>query len=92
MSHDGYSATVLGTHWVSWSPGPAGVNPSQAGTVAAQAGTVAAGLGATLVETPVAPGPGDVAPDRVDGSVLRFGPGVTAAAVTPFPVVVGCLG
>ncbi|MCB5179260.1 hypothetical protein [Streptomyces antimicrobicus] len=31
----------------------------------------------------------DVAPDRVDGSVLRFGPGVTAAAVAPFPVVAG---
>ncbi|WP_258025419.1 hypothetical protein [Streptomyces bambusae] len=35
------------------------------------------------------PGPQDVAPDRIDGSVLRFGPGVTAAALAPFPVVPG---
>lgn len=52
MSDDDYSATVLGSHWIS---GP----PERA----------------------------EVAPDRVDGSVLRFGPGVTAAAVAPFPVV-----
>ncbi|WP_411102682.1 hypothetical protein [Streptomyces sp. cmx-4-9] len=30
--------------------------------------------------------PAEVAPDRVDGSVLRFGPGVTAALPAPFPV------
>ncbi|GGT15511.1 MULTISPECIES: hypothetical protein [Streptomyces] len=29
----------------------------------------------------------DAVPDRVEGSVLRFGPGVTAAAPAPFPVV-----
>ncbi|MFD7629218.1 hypothetical protein ACFV7Q_24865 [Streptomyces sp. NPDC059851] len=52
-NNDEYSATVLGSHWVS---GPPAAQP-------------------------------DVAPDRVDGSVLRFGPGVTAAAVAPFPVV-----
>ncbi|MFB7462016.1 hypothetical protein ACFCZ1_00690 [Streptomyces sp. NPDC056224] len=34
---------------------------------------------------PVAP---EVAPDRVEGSVLRFGPGVTAAMPAPFPVPV----
>ncbi|MFG2983689.1 hypothetical protein ACGFYQ_20980 [Streptomyces sp. NPDC048258] len=28
----------------------------------------------------------EVAPDRVEGSVLRFGPGVTAAMPAPFPV------
>ncbi|MGW7453404.1 hypothetical protein [Streptomyces sp. NPDC054787] len=54
MSNDEYSATVLGSHWISGPPQPA-----------------------------------DVAPDRVDGSVLRFGPGVTAAAIAPFPVVPG---
>ncbi|MFD9723471.1 hypothetical protein [Streptomyces sp. NPDC059072] len=32
--------------------------------------------------------PGAVAPDRVEGSVLRFGPGVTAAMPAPFPVTV----
>ncbi|NXY98249.1 hypothetical protein HYE82_28545, partial [Streptomyces sp. BR123] len=43
-------------------------------------------LGSHWVGGPPAARP-DVAPDRVDGSVLRFGPGVTAAAVAPFPVV-----
>ncbi|MGW0363023.1 hypothetical protein [Streptomyces sp. NPDC002990] len=44
---------------------------------------------------PPEPGPGqgpevgEVAPDRVDGSVLRFGPGVTAAMPAPFPIAVG---
>lgn len=32
------------------------------------------------------PPPADAAPDRVEGSVLRFGPGVTAALPAPFPV------
>ncbi|UQW99890.1 hypothetical protein [Streptomyces sp. RerS4] len=31
------------------------------------------------------PQPEDAAPDRVEGSVLRFGPGVTAAMPAPFP-------
>ncbi|MGW5342637.1 hypothetical protein [Streptomyces sp. HUAS TT3] len=53
MSDDEYSATVLGSHWIS---GP--------------------------------PPPQDAAPDRVEGSVMRFGPGVTAAVPAPFPVVV----
>ncbi|MEU8773787.1 hypothetical protein [Streptomyces sp. NPDC048606] len=35
------------------------------------------------------PPPRDAAPDRVEGSVLRFGPGVTAAMPAPFPLVVG---
>ncbi|MEU9720105.1 hypothetical protein [Streptomyces sp. NPDC047976] len=33
------------------------------------------------------PPPADAAPDRVEGSVMRFGPGVTAAMAPPFPVV-----
>ncbi|MDX2390366.1 hypothetical protein NJL88_09910 [Streptomyces sp. DK15] len=33
------------------------------------------------------PPPADAAPDRVEGSVLRFGPGVTAAMPAPFPLV-----
>ncbi|WP_371680060.1 hypothetical protein [Streptomyces sp. NBC_01276] len=32
------------------------------------------------------PSPEDAAPDRVEGSVLRFGPGVTAAMPAPFPL------
>ncbi|MFD3802817.1 hypothetical protein ACFWSF_02320 [Streptomyces sp. NPDC058611] len=51
---DEYSATVLGSHWISGPPEPAGV-----------------------------------VPDRVEGSVLRFGPGVTAALPAPFPVTAG---
>ncbi|MET9603565.1 hypothetical protein ABZZ17_00720 [Streptomyces sp. NPDC006512] len=35
------------------------------------------------------PPPADAAPDRVEGSVLRFGPGVTAAMPAPFPLVPG---
>ncbi|MFC9296883.1 hypothetical protein ACFTWH_31325 [Streptomyces sp. NPDC057011] len=34
------------------------------------------------------PQPADAAPDRVEGSVLRFGPGVTAAMPAPFPLTV----
>ncbi|MFB8754264.1 hypothetical protein [Streptomyces nigra] len=49
----GYSATVLGSHWIQ-RPGP-----DADGTL-------------------VAPAP---RPDRVEGTVLRFGPGVTAAVV-----------
>ncbi|MGA5553410.1 hypothetical protein [Streptomyces lavendulocolor] len=54
MNDDEYSATVLGSAWISGPPSPQTY----------------------------------VAPDRADGSVLRFGPGVTAAAVAPFPVEV----
>ncbi|MEU3313665.1 hypothetical protein ACGFY6_21540 [Streptomyces sp. NPDC048387] len=32
------------------------------------------------------PPPADAAPDRVEGALLRFGPGVTAALPAPFPV------
>ncbi|MFF2196653.1 hypothetical protein [Streptomyces sp. NPDC058157] len=32
------------------------------------------------------PPPADAAPDRVEGAVLRFGPGVTAALPAPFPL------
>ncbi|WP_328622243.1 hypothetical protein [Streptomyces sp. NBC_00354] len=33
------------------------------------------------------PQPQEAVPDRIEGSVLRFGPGVTAAMPAPFPVV-----
>ncbi|MFI7355416.1 hypothetical protein ACIBTP_15860 [Streptomyces avidinii] len=36
--------------------------------------------------------PEPVAPDRVEGSVLRFGPGVTAAMPAPFPVEAAVVG
>ncbi|MER7759033.1 hypothetical protein [Streptomyces sp. NPDC097619] len=69
-SESGYSATVLGSHWFD-TPHP--------GTVRATAPPgpdPTPGIATTLRES--APTP--VMPDRVEGSVLRFGPGVTAAA------------
>lgn len=67
---DDYSATVLGSHWIT------GPHPEPAGT--------------ERYETPGGDAtrrlPGQAVPDRVEGSVLRFGPGVTAALPLPFPV------
>ncbi|MFJ3923129.1 hypothetical protein [Streptomyces sp. NPDC090022] len=45
-------------------------------------------LGSHWFSGPPQPPQTDVAPDRVEGSVLRFGPGVTAAMAPPFPVPV----
>lgn len=42
-------------------------------------------LGSHWFSGPPAPAE-PVAPDRVEGSVLRFGPGVTAAMPAPFPL------
>ncbi|MFJ7203780.1 hypothetical protein ACIQWR_09645 [Streptomyces sp. NPDC098789] len=60
---DDYSATVLGSHWISGPP----ERPDD------------------LAATRRFDGP-EAVPDRVEGSVLRFGPGVTAALAAPFPV------
>ncbi|WP_330328982.1 hypothetical protein OHS33_04045 [Streptomyces sp. NBC_00536] len=63
---DDYSATVLGSHWISGPPEhPDGLAPTRRFD-----------------------GP-EAVPDRVEGSVLRFGPGVTAALAAPFPVTAG---
>ncbi|THA58303.1 hypothetical protein [Streptomyces sp. A1136] len=92
---DDYSATVLGSHWFSGPPpsadtrrpdaGPAGAGPTDA--VPGGTGPSGSGPSGTLrFDTPpTVPG---AAPDRVDGPVLRFGPGVTAAMPAPFPVTV----
>ncbi|MCM2390591.1 hypothetical protein [Streptomyces albipurpureus] len=62
---DGYSATALGSHWFD-RPGP-----------------MPQGEGPTLVQPPSWPGvrtdSAEVLPDRVEGQVLRFGPGVTGS-------------
>ncbi|MFD9220637.1 hypothetical protein ACFWDI_11645 [Streptomyces sp. NPDC060064] len=79
---DGYSATALGSHWFEH-PGPeetASVAPENATLVqAAQPENATlvqdAPENATLVQDAQ---PTSVAPDRVEGEVLRFGPGVTA--------------
>ncbi|MEU6892680.1 hypothetical protein ABZ934_12950 [Streptomyces sp. NPDC046557] len=86
---DDYSATVLGSHWFSGPPQPP--TDARRQDVPAQrhdGGPTDSGLpGGTLrFDTPrTVPG---AAPDRVDGPVLRFGPGVTAAIPAPFPVTV----
>ncbi|MFD2119226.1 hypothetical protein ACFSNO_06280 [Streptomyces cirratus] len=59
---DDYSATVLGSHWFSGPPQPQGA--TRRPEVTQRLDTPATVQGA--------------APDRVDGPVLRFGPGVTA--------------
>ncbi|WP_147992525.1 hypothetical protein [Streptomyces sp. t39] len=64
----GYSATALGSHWFE-GPGPEG---STARPDAPTAGRAAPADGNTHRM------PEDAVPDRVEGEVLRFGPGVTA--------------
>lgn len=111
---DEYSATVLGSHWISGPPqrtdetsrletpgehatrqleAPAEdaterLAPAEGAT--RQLETPAAGDGTRQPEIPVGDGtrrvPAEAVPDRVEGSVLRFGPGVTAALPLPFPV------
>ncbi|MFF5445763.1 hypothetical protein [Streptomyces sp. NPDC012888] len=82
---DEYSATVLGSHWFSGPPAPTrreetlredfpGGPHSHGPTVPADTGP------ARTLPLPA------VLPDRVEGSVLRFGPGVTAYHAPPFPV------
>ncbi|WP_329193080.1 MULTISPECIES: hypothetical protein [unclassified Streptomyces] len=91
---DDYSATVLGTHWFSGPPEqPDGTGrpdfPTPRHDNTRQHDTPA--LDTRRLDTPVLDTPQTVpgaAPDRVDGPVLRFGPGVTAAMPAPFPVTV----
>ncbi|MFE2284306.1 hypothetical protein ACFXDJ_09035 [Streptomyces sp. NPDC059443] len=73
QGEDDYSATVLGSHWITGPP----QDPEQD----------TAQLPAQTKRFDV-PGdvPGGAEPDRVEGSVLRFGPGVTAARPAPFPL------
>ncbi|MEU6536990.1 hypothetical protein [Streptomyces sp. NPDC047000] len=61
-----YSATVLSSHWFQRP------EPEPTATVAVPAATLPEAA-ATLPDPPA------VRPDRVEGTVLRFGPGVTAA-------------
>lgn len=80
---DDYSATVLGSHWITGPP--QGTERTErlglASGGADRTGT-AGGTGPTArFDVPVG-----AVPDRVEGSVLRFGPGVTAALPVPFPL------
>ncbi|MET9322342.1 hypothetical protein ABZX75_19455 [Streptomyces sp. NPDC003038] len=77
---DDYSATVLGSHWFSGPPREPAQGPDGTGT------QLTGGTEVTRIAE--AAGPAGVAPDRVEGSVLRFGPGVTAAMPAPFPMAV----
>ncbi|MGW6689027.1 hypothetical protein [Streptomyces sp. NPDC054961] len=104
---DDYSATVLGSHWISGPPQdpaetkrldpPVGTPGEDATRRLETPGEDATrpseipGEGATReipVEGATRPSerPGAAVPDRVEGSVLRFGPGVTAALPAPFPL------
>ncbi|MCM1965818.1 hypothetical protein [Streptomyces sp. G1] len=85
---DDYSATVLGSHWIT--------GPSR-GTERTERLGLAAGTGGTGGTSGTGPAertgptarfdvPVGAVPDRVEGSVLRFGPGVTAALPAPFPL------
>ncbi|MFJ9822452.1 hypothetical protein ACIRU3_46030 [Streptomyces sp. NPDC101151] len=62
-----YSATVLASHWIQRP------EPDETDTVIEPTDTLIAPTGTQI--TPTAP----TRPDRVEGTVLRFGPGVTAA-------------
>lgn len=85
---DDYSATVLGSHWFSGPPGDPADEPATRrldGAPGSDPDTRR--LDTKRFDTPQTT-PGAV-PDRIEGSVLRFGPGVTAAVPAPFPVIVG---
>lgn len=109
QGEDDYSATVLGSHWITGPhQDPAGTRrlaapgedvtrreeaPSQEDVTLREDETLQEDEtlreGVTPPEDPtrppVTPG-GGARPDRVEGSVLRFGPGVTAALPLPFPL------
>ena len=68
-----YSATVLSSHWFQRP------EPDHTATVTVPAATLPE-PSATLPQAPVTlPDAAAARPDRVEGTVLRFGPGVTAA-------------
>ncbi|WP_251053622.1 hypothetical protein [Streptomyces sp. ISL-66] len=78
---DDYSATVLGSHWISGPPqGPAETRRLETPGEDATRQTAVPGGDETRRL------PDGARPDRVEGSVLRFGPGVTAALPLPFPL------
>ncbi|MDJ0381221.1 hypothetical protein [Streptomyces sp. G-G2] len=78
---DGYSATVLGSHWISGPP----EHPEH--PERPERPERPDGLAATRrIAAPGGPEGPEAVPDRVEGSVLRFGPGVTAGVAAPFPV------
>lgn len=113
---DDYSATVLGSHWISGPPQhpdlterlePPGEEATrQLETPGEDATRQLETPGEDPTRQPEAPGKdptrpsetpgggptrrpetaGGAVPDRVEGSVLRFGPGVTAALPLPFPL------
>ncbi|MDX3521417.1 hypothetical protein [Streptomyces scabiei] len=66
-----YSATVLASHWIQ--------RPESGDTLVEEFPTRPAAEPATMLFTAPEPGagPGPTPPDRVEGTLLRFGPGVT---------------
>ncbi|MFJ8990667.1 hypothetical protein ACIRQH_09855 [Streptomyces sp. NPDC102279] len=74
-SDDDYSATVLASHWIQRpdSPDTEGVASGASDTLALDGSSTTRALSEpTVLDTP---------PDRVEGTLLRFGPGVNADTV-----------
>ncbi|MFM9594202.1 hypothetical protein ACKI1J_19850 [Streptomyces scabiei] len=64
-----YSATVLASHWIQ--------RPESGDTLVEEIPTRPAAVPGTTLFTAPEPGAGPTPPDRVEGTLLRFGPGVT---------------
>ncbi|MDX3639981.1 hypothetical protein [Streptomyces sp. MB09-02B] len=64
-----YSATVLASHWI--------VRPETGDTLAEATVAEKTVAEATVEQPPTAAVNGSTPPDRIDGTLLRFGPGVT---------------
>ncbi|WP_407840451.1 hypothetical protein ACE1OC_35585 [Streptomyces sp. DSM 116496] len=79
---DDYSATVLGSHWITGPPG----GTERTERLGLAGGTDWSGTAERTGPTARFDVPVGAVPDRVEGSVLRFGPGVTAALPAPFPL------
>lgn len=78
---DDYSATVLGSHWITGPP----QGTERTERLGLAGGTAPSGPAERTGPTARFDVPVGAVPDRVEGSVLRFGPGVTAALPAPFP-------
>lgn len=77
---DGYSATALGSHWFERPETQPASDTATLVQPAPDTATTVQDKPDTTTLIQVEP-PASVAPDRVEGEVLRFGPGVTAAVL-----------
>ncbi|MEW2414370.1 hypothetical protein AB0953_11690 [Streptomyces sp. NPDC046866] len=91
---DEYSATVLGSHWISRpaeaeaaQTGPTQALPAQADRTQPLPAQAERTLPLPAQDGPAQAQAQEAVADRIEGSVMRFGPGVTATVPAPFPVV-----